>query len=515
MDLQTLLDLTGRSGPRSYYLIEEVFLRLLSEHVNGQGKALQTHVPLPTGEHRFEADAVAPDGIDDLPGPTLIEIKAGPSGSSALILEQMINRLEIITAHHDFKSALLILGTPLSERSKRRFERRKILSSGTSLVVWDSLRLDELFAQHRAVVDQLAGNIDGLRLDSIVERSAKAGPETWKEVRAEHLRELRKSYLENELSLFLGAGVSADAGVPTWDGLLNGMLATLIRRKDSESVTDEEVQEIITRFRTVDSPSPLMAARYLRRGLADAFVDDISVFLYESVARKAKDRATVGQPTSNNSTLNSLARLCIPRRSGPGVQAVVTYNFDDLFEKQLDAASVAHRPIFAEGTFEAQDELAVYHVHGFLPEDRAKYPLAGKDSEGLVFSEEGYHRLVNDPYSWTNLVQLKLLRDMTCLMVGLSLVDPNLRRLLEVSARKNASYYHYAILPRLGIDRFTRNKDGEQIIKARPSVVERFLSIHHQTQESLFGELGVKIIWIEGFDEIPSIINSVSAPTIS
>ena len=138
--------------------------------------------------------------------------------------------------------------------------------------------------------------------------------------------------------------------------------------------------------------------------------------------------------------------------------------------------------------------------------------MSGDGGESLVFAEEGYHRLFGDPYSWSNLVQLGLLRDATCLMIGLSLTDPNLRRLLEVSAKRNEKFYHYAILPRLNIDKFVVAKTGLPAIKARPAAVERFLTVHHQLQEDLFAELRVKIIWIEDFSEIPPLINSLPIP---
>jgi len=246
----------------------------------------------------------------------------------------------------------------------------------------------------------------------------------------------------------------------------------MIRRHDSGVIADDEIREIITRLRIVDNASPLMAGRYLRRGLADAFTNDITAFLYASVARDTKG-SPVGDPTMA-STLTALARICVPRRSGSGVRAVVTYNFDDLLEKQLDPSGVIHRPIFKEGDVPTRDELPIYHVHGFLPQDRARYSMSVDSVETLVFSEEGYHRLFGDPYSWSNLVQLGLLRDATCLMIGLSLTDPNLRRLLEVSAKRNEKFYHYAILPRLSADKFVVAKNGEPAVKARPTAIERF-----------------------------------------
>jgi hypothetical protein len=45
----------------------------------------------------------------------------------------------------------------------------------------------------------------------------------------------------------------------------------------------------------------------------------------------------------------------------------------------------------------------------------------------------------------------------------------------------------------------------------RRESVERFLSIHHQLQDELFAELGVRIIWVEDFAEIPVLVRSIAS----
>ena len=74
--------------------------------------------------------------------------------------------------------------------------------------------------------------------------------------------------------------------------------------------------------------------------------------------------------------------------------------------------------------------MPIYHVHGFLPKS------GEVDDAILVFSEQSYHSQFIDPYSWSNIIQLTTYLSNICLFIGLSLSDPNLRRLLDISYRK-------------------------------------------------------------------------------
>jgi hypothetical protein len=204
--------------------------------------------------------------------------------------------------------------------------------------------------------------------------------------------------------------------------------------------------------------------------------------------------------------LTALARLCMPARSGPRTRAVVTYNFDDVFERYLIRAAIRHRSIYREASIADRDELPVYHVHGFLPENRGVY--ADLDRALLVFSEEGYHDLYSDPYHWSNLVQLNLLRETTVLMIGLSLTDPNLRRLLEIAGRRNGPGRHFALLPRTTEASMTRSH-GRPTSILRIDTIRKFLENHHQITTELVSELGINVIWYEDHAEVPSLIDKI------
>ena len=98
-----------------------------------------------------------------------------------------------------------------------------------------------------------------------------------------------------------------------------------------------------------------------------------------------------------------------------GVRQVCTFNFDDLLMEALltDAADcVIATP---DERFQVTHEgITVYHPHGILPR---LYRNGELDSAKIVFSEDDYHNLYSDPYSWANIAQLSLLTSRSVLFL--------------------------------------------------------------------------------------------------
>ena len=78
-------------------------------------------------------------------------------------------------------------------------------------------------------------------------------------------------------------------------------------------------------------------------------------------------------------------------------------------------------------------------MHGYLKR-------GGGPKTRIILAEDDYHEELVAPYSWSNMLQSSLLTRSTCIFVGTSMTDPNLRRLLR-SAFKVGRRFHYAILP--------------------------------------------------------------------
>jgi SIR2-like domain len=136
-----------------------------------------------------------------------------------------------------------------------------------------------------------------------------------------------------------------------------------------------------------------------------------------------------GATSCGNPTLEAVVTLCRRTAARRGLRRVVTYNYDNLLELMLPrrATQTICRPTELNAR-----ALPIYHVHGYIPVDDTH---TASPFDDIVLTEDQYNRVANDPYSWTNLVQLQAMTDSVGLVVGMSLTDRNLRRLLDATSR--------------------------------------------------------------------------------
>lgn len=236
----------------------------------------------------------------------------------------------------------------------------------------------------------------------------------------------------------------------------------------------------------------MILGKYLKLILKNDFEKTVKKYLYTNYNQERDlENAiiTIGQVPINyaleTDMLKAIVELARPKRNGKRLNSIITFNFDDLIENALLQHKVECCSIWKEGQMHGIDELPIYHVHGFLPNKKDIV------EPNLVFSEEAYHSQFIDPYSWANLIQLNTFFSNICLFVGISLSDPNLRRLLDISWRKNKRCKHYIIM-----------KKSEQKSKAGEITTMLF--------EQDANSLGLNVIWCSDFSDIPNILSSIA-----
>jgi hypothetical protein len=117
----------------------------------------------------------------------------------------------------------------------------------------------------------------------------------------------------------------------------------------------------------------------------------------------------------------------------------------------------------------------------------------------FVFSEEEYHRQYADPFRWSNLVQTSLLGSLDGLFIGLSLEDPNIRRILDSTHQQYPRRHNYAVLRR-----------QRPLARAGRSVKNVVINLFEQIESESFADIGVSVLWVDDFKDIPKLLRQLT-----
>lgn len=451
-------------------------------------------------------DAELPEGLDSMTGPLVVALCAEATESTPAEFDRILTQ---VTASPLTEGLLFVHTAELNREDKNRLEQMVAQAAPRHVHLWGP---DEI----RNLLNRQWGEIES-RFPALTQLSIRAGLQTpeadWQGQSVERLNRLADIYRKDGIVLVLGAGVSANMNIPDWEQLLSSLYTALIAQQFGEivdekklfpSLSDEQVHPLAEAARKIGGgESPLLSARYLRKGFRDtqSFQQVLSAALYKHVANGQKSPPL----------LKELAKLCMPRRTGPRVSSVITYNFDDLLESVLEAEGIYHRSLYLGGQKALEDELPIFHPHGFLPKETHRYDRL--EESMLTFSEEAYHRVFRDPYHWANTVQLQAFQQNSCLLVGLSLTDPNLRRLLEFGRTGGERPRHFAFMRRTSLDELMghspKGADGKPQVHVASA--KAFLALHHRLQEGVLAELGLEVIWFESYNEMPEAVKKIRA----
>jgi hypothetical protein len=353
--------------------------------------------------------------------------------------------------------------------------------------------------------------------------------------RKANVKALRVSYGEGNLVLYLGAGVSVGNGLPPWDQLVLAMYFAASPKEMGGWHPFPNYLFAIAEWHLQRGHEPLeITARKIRECYSDVqdFLTNLRKTLY---AGYSNDGGLTFQTLQRlalrnaNSTLDAIAKLCERSKVGKnGVRAVVTYNYDELLETAL--GTFANQPIWNSARLDL-GKLPIYHVHGYVPMKENQ----GSAPDEIVFTEEQYHLVAQNSYSWSNLVQLQALSSSTGLMIGLSLSDPNMRRLLDAIAKLPHHPHNYALIQ---TPQWKQPSD-EQVDQIQANAIDylqlfansgvkggvkedwraKIRGILQQVekrdiglQTSVLNKMGIKPIWYETHDEIPGIIKQILTP---
>lgn len=481
--LQWMIDTTNASPKEGVISLSN---SIILQHLKTQGKSYQGKVA--------EIDGLAPEGIDQLTGPTAVRVLFS---DWRMNLTGEISKTIQTGLKNSVNSYLLLIVDRVPE------DMHSLISDAfgeNSFIIWDVeqifTHLQTYYPEFKEVTSSIdfAAALTRAGVYAVVESSQmyEASDAEWILNNQSVIEQMGPMYRTEGVVLFLGAGISIDAGLLSWNSLLTELRIDMIedRLKHFDiTITADEKKMMTDTLSRLQGSDPLQTALYTKIALHDSFEESVAKALYKNV----KDERPL---------LSSIAEFCKPERGAQGVKAIVTYNFDDLLEVELEKHDIKYQSIHSGQDRRKMDVLPIYHVHGFMPSD-----VSAEDSKidaDLVFSEVGYHSLYNEPYHWANIAQLNFLIENTCMMIGLSLTDPNLRRLLRIASERGGTPRHYVCLKRRLASQFP---EGENVPKRE--IIASFLNAHYSVQEYSLKALGLNTIWFPKYEDIADILQTI------
>lgn len=229
-----------------------------------------------------------------------------------------------------------------------------------------------------------------------------------------------------KLTVIAGAGVSVEAGLPTWGGLVHDLLvATGKKLLGTQGRSRPELCSAFARW--------TIAADGLLAGAAVARANGQN-------ERAIREALYASQPSPRpGPSARALAELLLDT---DGVE-LATQNYDDglglAIEDRLQEQDRTMEVLRLTSAVDAPPDAAtVRHLHGLLTPTRR---------DGTIILAEGDYFDMGDS-AWQAGWMRERLMSSSCLFVGSSMSDPNLLRYLHQAAGKKVAGTHVAVLPR-------------------------------------------------------------------
>lgn len=336
-------------------------------------------------------------------------------------------------------------------------------------VVSDDL-LKKIKKEKALKVLQYADFVKWISNESAIESQIEVSNREWKEERKLIIDNAKQSFHKNKVSLFLGAGVTQSAGGPSWDELL--------RKIYNHTHKDIKVKEgDMKKMLESCGNSNIVMGRYV---MSETFKKkELSNYLR---------RFVLYNNLCDSELINS---ICLAAKTQQ-LESIITYNYDDIVETAIEKSGIRVARVYNKSR-NYRHELPVYHVHGLVTQKEMFIESTP------ILSEIDYHNMYRENFNWSNVEQLHALDRNVCFFIGLSMTDPNLRRLLDFSHKESdGDNVHYV---------FMQRKPLYSSLQKHVLNEKHFRKVEGQMQS-----FGISVIWFESFDEIPRLFVDIISP---
>lgn len=231
------------------------------------------------------------------------------------------------------------------------------------------------------------------------------------------LEDIKKAINKNSFGLYVGAGLSIGAGLPSWPQLLNELIDSLERK----GIANKDNANEMRKLSNIPSKYLLLAEE-----IRDLAQNDLERLIRDRFEDKTK------QPTKTHNILVKLKS-----------KFIITTNYDTLIEKALVKNFANYFPTIYTYKDASSINYSLWNNDHFVLKAHgdAKTPkeiiLTEKDYRNIIYNQSGYQSILHAIFS-TNSI----------LFVGVSLNDPELLLLLGYihNIFHGGSPNHYALI---------------------------------------------------------------------
>lgn len=269
-------------------------------------------------------------------------------------------------------------------------------------------------------------------------------------------RRLAPAIRNGQVAPLVGAGLSIQCGLPGWGTLIDQLILAW-KQWDPSSAAHLLLDDDYVRLMRRTFKDDLALAGYLRRRIDEEHrlnptveLQSFGELLYAALYPTLPETGPVFVPQPSHVHRHLVALVgasAYPRR-------IWTTNYDDLLEEAARQAGIAVRTLDPSHRT-ANADLSVAHLHGFLapPEVDRRGDTDPRYAE-VILSEDEFHASTSDVIGWTNRELHRLFDEHRVLILGMSLDDPNVRRVLAITARNGlpGPPRHVALLQPLTLD---------------------------------------------------------------
>jgi hypothetical protein len=244
-----------------------------------------------------------------------------------------------------------------------------------------------------------------------------------------------------QLGFILGAGVSLELKIPTWESLLAAIETQLSYKPSDKAPPSYRGEQLFQFFRKKELANIAILDRDAREASINTrWREIVSKHLYRKYLKDDKENLDAFKAAiASHAYLKELASIAI------NLELVITHNFDNALEVAVSMTESDRPPnrransFWKPDPFLRPDMLNIYHPNGYTPTKEFK----GSDS--IVLTEANFaDHLANTNNAEASFL-LGHLSNKTWLIIGHSLADGTLKNALRLHAGRRPGHISYFV----------------------------------------------------------------------